>query len=178
MDCVHPTHVRDPSDRAIAHSFLVCLTCGVIGTTCDRCARFYATPALGYIPEDWCRACDCCPACCTEEDRGLTPEDVVRAIERAVHLVANSWIVRCIQAAPTREEAIKVARRECSKGGSSSLGEQISGFRDRFNKGRGLTVEFGHRKGVVTWAAIADYVRAPEPLAAAVIPAQQLSLFG
>lgn len=178
MDCVHPTHVRDPSDRAIAKPFLVCLICGVLGTTCDRCERFYPTPALGYIPKDWCRACDCCSACCREVDRGLTPEDVVRAIERATHLVAESWIVRCIREAPSREEAINVARRECSKGGSSSLGEQISGFRDRVNKGRGLTVEFGHRKGVVTWAAVADYVRAPAPLAAAVIPAQQLSLFG
>lgn len=178
MDCVHPTHVRDPSDRAIAHPFLVCLTCGILGTTCDRCARFCATTALGYIPEDWCRACDCCPACCHDEDRGLNPDDVIRAIERATHLIAESWIVRCIRAAPSREEAIKAARRECSKGGTSSLGEHISGFRDRLNKGRGLTVEFGHRKGVVTWAAIADYVRAPAPLAASVIPAQQLSLFG
>lgn len=56
MDCVHPTHVRDPSDRAIVKPFLVCLTCGILGTTCDRCTRFYATPALGYVPEDWCRA--------------------------------------------------------------------------------------------------------------------------
>src|SRR4051794_9718208 len=81
------------------------------------------------------------------------------AIERAVHLVAESWIIQRIRAAPTRAEAIAVARRECSLGGTSSLGFQISGFRDRFNKGRGLAVEFGHRKGVVTWAAIADYVR-------------------
>lgn len=178
MDCVHSTHVRDPSDRAIVKPFLVCLTCGILGTTCDRCKRFCATPALGYVPEDWCRACDCCPACCHDDDRGLMPADVIRAIERATHLVAESWIIRSIRAAPTRDEAIQVARRECSKGGMSSLGEHISGFRDRINKGRGLTVEFGHRKGVVTWAAIADYVRAPAPLAAAAIPAQQLALFG
>jgi hypothetical protein len=178
MDCVHPTHVRDPTDRAIQKPFLVCLTCGILGTTCDRCERFYDLPALGYIPEAWCRACDCCPACCHDEDRGLTPADVIHAIERATHLVTESWIVRAIRAAPTRDEAIRIAGRECSKGGTSSLGEYISGFRDRFNKGRGLSVEFGHRKGVVTWASIADYVRAPPPLAASAIPAQQLSLFG
>jgi len=178
MDCVHPTHVRDPSDRAIAHPFLVCLNCGILGVACDRCSRFSATPPLGYVPEDWCRACDCCPACCTDVDRGLTPDDIVQAIERAVHLVAERWIVQCIRDAPTREDAITVARRECSRGGTSSLGFSISGFRDRFNKGRGLTVEFGHRKGVVTWAAIADYVRAPTPLARAAVPGQQLSLFG
>lgn len=178
MDCFHETHTRDPADRAIAHPFLVCRTCGIFGVACDRCARFYATPPIGYVQEVWCRACDCCPACCTAVDRGLTADDVVLAIERQVHLVAESWIVEVIRAAPTREDAIKVARRECSRGGSSSMGCSISGFRDRFNKGRGLTVQFGPRKGVVTWAAIVDYVRAPAPLAAATLPGQQLSLFG
>ena len=68
--------------------------------------------------------------------------------------------------------------------GSQTLGLRIadylprSGFRDRFNKGRGLTVVFGHRKGVVTWAQIADYVRPPAPLARSSVPAQQLALFG
>jgi|GEM_PF-3395452 len=178
MDCPHETHVRDPTDRAVLHPFLVCLGCGIFGVTCDRCARFSPTPPLGYIPERWCRACDCCPTCCTEVDRGLTPGDIARAIERAVYLVAESWIVQRIRAAPTRDEAITVARRECSKGGMSSLGFSISGFRDRVNKGRGLTVVFGHRTGVVTWATIADYVRAPAPLAHAAVPGQQLSLFG
>jgi hypothetical protein len=178
MDCVHPTHVRDPSDRAIVKPFLVCLTCGIVGTTCDRCERFYDLPPLGYTPEAWCRPCDCCPACCCEEDRGLTPEDVIEAIERAVHLVANEYIPRSIRAASTRDDAIAVARRECSRGGMGRTGMQISGFRDRVNNGRGLTVQFGHRKGVVTWAAIADHVRAPASLARAAVPGQQLSLFG
>jgi len=178
VDCFHVTHTRDPADRAITHPFLVCLTCGILGVACDRCARFSATPPLGYIPDAWCRACDCCSSCCTDIDRALTPEDIVRAIERQVHLVAESWIVRAIRAAPTRDDAIAVARRECSRGGSSCLGEQISGFRDGFNKGRGLTVEFGHRKGVVTWAQVADYGRAPSALARAAVPGQQLSLFG
>jgi hypothetical protein len=178
MDCPHELHTRDPADPAVRRPFLVCLTCGILGVTCDRCARFSPTPPIGYIPERWCRACDCCPACCVEVDRGLTPDDIVQAIERAVHLVAESWIVQRIRASPTREDAITVARRECSRGGSSSLGFSISGFRDRFNNGRGLTVEFGHRKGVVTWSAIADYVRAPAPLARGAVPGQQLSLFG
>ena len=52
------------------------------------------------------------------------------------------------------------------------------GFRDRYNRGRGLTAQFGHRKGVVAWAQIADYVRAPQDAAHAAIPAQQLALFG
>ena len=177
MDCFHETHTRDPADRAIAHPFLVCLTCGILGVACDRCSRFYATPPLGYVPDDWCDACDCCPACCTDVDRSLTPDDIVFAIERAVSLVAESWIAQRIRAASTRDEAITVARRECSRGGSSSLGCSISGFRDGFNKGRGLTVRFGHRTGVVTWAAIADYVRAPAALARAAVPGQQLSLF-
>jgi len=178
MDCPHETHARDPSDRAVLHPFLVCLACGILGVTCDRCAEFHPTPALGYIPEAWCRACDCCLVCCTDVDRGLTPEDVVTAIERSVYAVAESWIVKAIRAAPTRDEAMKVARRECSKGGMSSLGFSISGFRDRVNKGRGLTVEFGHRTGVVTWAKIVDYVRAPAPPAGSTFPAQQLALFG
>ena len=178
MDCFHETHTRDPADPAIAHPFLVCLTCGILGVTCDRCGRFSATPPLGYVPDNWCRACDCCPACCTDVDRGLTPEDVVRAIEQQVHLVAESWIARRIREAATREEAVKIARHECSLGGSSSLGYSVSGFGDRMNNGRGLTVEFGHRKGVVTWAQIADYVRAPSALARAAVPGQQLSLFG
>jgi hypothetical protein len=54
----------------------------------------------------------------------------------------------------------------------------VSGFRDRFNKGRGLTAEFGHRKGLITWATIADYVRAKPSCASAAIGTQQLSLFG
>ena len=58
------------------------------------------------------------------------------------------------------------------------LGHELPPTSYRVNKGRGLTVEFGHRTGVVTWAAIADYVRAPAPLARAAVPAQQLSLFG
>jgi hypothetical protein len=178
LNCTHPMHTRDPSDRAIVNPFLVCLACGIFGVTCDRCARFYPTPPLGYLPEDWCRACACCPSCCTGEDRGLTPEDIVRAIEAATHLVVDGWIAARIRAAATREEAIAVARRECSRGGMSSLGEQVSGFRDRVNKGCGLTVVYGHRRGVVPWAVIADYVRAPEELAAAAIPAQQLALFG
>ncbi len=178
MDCSHDTHARDPSDRAVIRPFLVCLACGIVGVTCDRCTRFYPTPSLGYVPDAWCRACDCCPTCCTEVDRGLTPEDVITAIERSVRAVADSWIACSIRAAPTRDEAMKVARRECSKGGMSSLGFSISGFRDCFNKGRGLTVVFGHRKGVVSWAAIADYVRAPAPLARSSVPAQQLALFG
>lgn len=177
MDCFHETHTRDPADRAIAHPFLVCLSCGVLGVACDRCSRLYVPPPLGYAPDNWCRACDCCQACCIDVDRGLTPDDVVQAIATAIDLVANDYIPRSIRAAPTREEAIKVARHECSRGGSSSLGFSISGFRDRVNKGRGLTVEFGHRKGVVTWAAIADYVRTPAPPARAAVPGQQLSLF-
>jgi len=177
LTCPHTTHTRDPSDRGLVKPFLVCLACGILGVTCDRCARFYRTPPLGYLPDDWCRACDCCPTCCTEVDRGLTPEDIVRAIEAATHLVVDGWIAARIRAAATREDAIVVARRECSRGGMSSLGEQISGFRDRVNKGRGLTVIYGHRKGVVTWAQIADYVRAPRELAQAAIPAQQLALF-
>lgn len=178
MDCPHETHARDPSDRALVRPFLVCLACGILGVTCARCTRFHPTPPLGYMPDVWCRACDCCVACCTDIDRGLAPQDVVDAIEWSVHLVADSWIAHSIRAACTRDEAMSIARRECSKGGVSSLGFSISGFRDRFNKGRGLTVSFGHRKGVVSWAAIADYVRAPQPLAAATVPAQQLSLFG
>jgi len=173
VHCPHTTHTRDPSDRALVKPFLVCLACGILGTTCDRCTQFFPTPPLGYLPDDWCRACDCCPTCCTEVDRGLASEDVVRAIEAATHLVAEGWIAARIRAAATREEAIAVARRECSRGGMSSLGEQISGFRDRTNKGRGLTVIYGHRKGVVPWAAIADYVRAPRSS----LPAVQLSLF-
>lgn len=178
MDCVHSTHVRDPSDRAIARPFLVCLSCGILGVAYDRCSRFSVTPPLGYVPDDWCRACDCCRACCTDIDRGLTPDDVIQAIEQAVHLVAESWIVGCIRAASSRDEAITVAQHECSRSGTSRLGFHISGFRDRFNEGRGLTVEFGHRTGVVTWAAIADYVRASAPFARAAVPGQQLSLFG
>lgn len=178
MDCPHATHARDPADRAVLDPSLVCLACGILGITCDRCLRFHAISPLGYLPDPWCDACDCCPTCCTEVDRGLTPEDVITAIERSVRAVADSWIVKGIRAAPTRDEAMKVARRECSKGGMSSLDFSISGFRDRFNKGRGLTVEFGHRKGIVTWAAIADYVRAPAPLAQSAVPAQQLALFG
>lgn len=176
MDCFHETHTRDPADRA--HTFRVCLTCGILGVVCDRCSRFSATPPLGYVPDAWCHACNCCQACCTEVDRSLTLDDVVRAIERQVHLIADSWIAEVIRAAATRAAAISTARRECSRGGSSSLGEQISGFRDRVNKGRGLTVQFGHPTGVVTWAAIVEYVRAPAPLAAANVPGQQLSLFG
>lgn len=178
MDCSHDTHARDPSDRAVLRPFLVCLTCGIVGVTCERCSRFSPTPPLGYVPDAWCRACDCCPACCTDIDRGLTPDDVITAIERSVHAVADSWIVRAIRDALTRDEAMKVARRECSKGGMSSLGFSISGFRDRINKGRGLTVVFGHRMGVVTWSQIVDHVRAPAPLGRPPISAQQLTLFG
>ena len=178
MDCFHETHTRDPADRALVRPFLVCLSCGILGVTCDRCERFSPSPPLGYLPDDWCHACDCCPACCTEVDRGLTPDDVIAAIERAVRLVADEQIPTRIRAAPTRDEAIKVARRECSRGGSCGLGSSISGFRDAFNKGRGLTAVFGHRKGVVTWAEIADYVRAPISLARAAVGGQQLSLFG
>jgi hypothetical protein len=178
MDCPHAAHARDPSDRAVRRPFLVCLACGMLGVPCDRCTRFYPTPPLGYVPDIWCRACDCCPACCTDVDGGLTPADVIDAIERSVHAVADSWIVRSIRAAPTRVEATKIAHRECSKGGVSRLGFSLSGFRDRINKGRGLTVEVGHRKGVVTWTQIADYVRAPAPLARSAVPAQQLPLFG
>lgn len=175
MECLHPTHTRDPSDRAIVKPFLVCLTCGILGISCDRCGRFCPAPPLGYVPDDWCRACDCCPQCCTEQDRGLTPDDVISAIEAATHLVAEGWIACRIREASTRDEAIAIARRECSRGGMSSLGQQISGFRDRFNKGRGLTAVFGHRKGVVPWAVIADYVRSPVPHAT--VPRQQLTLF-
>jgi hypothetical protein len=178
MDCPHETHARDPADRAEFHPFLVCLACGIVGITCDRCLRFYPTPSLGYVPNAWCRACDCCPACCVDVDRGLAPDDVVTAIERSVHLDAESWIVRSIRAALTRDDAMKIARRECSKGGMSSLGFSLSGSRDRFNKGRGLTVAFGHRKGVVSWAQIVDYVRSPAPLARSFVPPQQLALFG
>jgi hypothetical protein len=178
MDCFHETHTRDPADRAIVRPCLVCLTCGILGDTCDRCARFYPSPPFGYFPDDWCRACDCCPTCCIDVDRGLTPDDVIDAIETAIHLVANDAIPRRIRAAVTRQEAIAVARSECSKGGVHGGRVNVSGFRDHFNKGRGLTAEAGHRKGVVTWAAIADYVRAPAPLARAVVPGQQLSLFG
>ena len=48
------------------------------------------------------------------------------------------------------------------------------GFRDRYNRGRGLTAQFGHRKGVVTWAQIADYVRALQDTAHAAIPASSI----
>jgi hypothetical protein len=49
-------------------------------------------------------------------DRGLTPEDVVTAVEQFVPFDAESSIVRSIRAAPTRDEAIEVARHECSTG--------------------------------------------------------------
>jgi len=123
MDCVQPTHVRDPSDRAIAHPFLVCLTCGIVGVACDRCSRFSATPPLGYLPDDWCRACDCCSTCCTDVDRGLTPDDIVQAIKRAVHLVAESWIVQCIRArrhARTRSRSRDASVRAAAQVASAS----------------------------------------------------------
>jgi hypothetical protein len=177
LACTHDHHVRDPSDDSLRKPSLVCLACGVIGTTCDVCDRFYAVGPLSYIPEEWCRNCDCCPSCCATPDSGLTPADVARAIDLSVRRITDDYIRERIRSAPTRDDAITAARKELSLGGMCSLGFSLSGFRDRVNKGRGLTVQFGHRSGVVTWAQVADYVLAGDA-AVSTIAAQQLSLFG
>jgi hypothetical protein len=177
VECSHDHHVRDPSDNSLRKPSLVCLACGIIGTTCDVCDRFYAVGPFSYIPEEWCRNCDCCPSCCTTPDSSLTPADIARAIDLSVRRVTDDHIRETIRAAPTRDEAITAARKLLSLGGMSSLGFSLSGFRDRVNKGRGLTVQFGHRSGVVTWAQVADYVLAGDA-AMPTVAAQQLSLFG
>lgn len=177
MNCSHAVCARDPTDRAIAHHDHVCLTCGIIGCLCDRCQHLIPYVRIFGLPEDWCYWCWCCDPCCGQQDQPLMPSDIIAAIDYGVGCVTENYIRRCILAAPDRDEAIAVARRECSKGGRSSNTERISGFRDTYNRGRGITAQFGHRKGVVTWAQIADYVRAPRELAHAAIPAQQLALF-
>ncbi|MEA2162158.1 MAG: hypothetical protein QOK37_285 [Thermoanaerobaculia bacterium] len=176
MTCLHEVHIRAPADAALFDE-RVCLACGIVGRLCERCEHLHPLAPISCFPAKWCHACDCCGTCCTETEQTLTPADIVAAIERTIHSVTEDAIPRAIRAAATREEAIQVARRQCSLGGSSCAAFSVSGFRDRFNKGRGLTAEFGHRKGLVTWAAIADYVRAPQPCASATIDAQQLSLF-
>lgn len=178
MDCTHAVCARDPTDRAIAHHDHVCLSCGIIGRICDRCQRLIPHVPIFESAEDWCSWCWCCELCCDQTDLPLTPSDIIAAIDFSVGRVAENYTRRCILAAPTRAEAIAVVRHECSKGGRSSNAESIMGFRDSYNRGRGVTAQFGHRKGVVTWAQIADYVRAPQPLARMTVPAQQLSLFG
>ena len=175
--CSHEVYARDPTDHAIAFHDHVCLACGIIGRICERCTRLIEHGAIWDMPDAWCYWCFCCEPCCGQVDQPLTPADIARAIEASVGAVAEQYIRRCIVAAPSRAEAIAVARRECSRGGRSGNGESISGFRDRYNRGRGLTAQFDHRKGVVTWAQIADYVRAPREAAQASIPAQQLALF-
>lgn len=177
MSCTHAAYARDPTDGAIAHHDHVCLACGIIGARCERGHHLIPHGTFG-LPEDWCSWCWCCTACCGQTDQPLTPADVGAAIRFTVGYVANNYIPRCILAAATRDEAVAVARRECSTGGHSSTTERISGFRDRYNRGRGITAQFGHRKGVVSWSQIADYVRAPQELAQAADPAQQLALFG
>lgn len=176
--CSHDVYARDPTDRAIAFHDHVCLACGIIGRVCPRCTMLIPHRPTWDAPDSWCSWCRCCDPCCGQTDQALTPVDIKRAIECSVGLVANEYIRRCILAAATRDDAIAVARRECSRGGRSSNAAHVDGFRDGYNRGRGLTAQFGHRKGVVTWAQIADYVRAPEDLAHAAIPAQQLGLFG
>jgi len=175
--CLHTNHIRAP-DVTASYDENVCLDCGIVGMMCDRCAQLHPLAPISCYPERWCHACDCCGICCTDTDKPLTPVDIVTAIERTIHSVTNDFISRSIRAAPCRAEAIKVTRRHCSLGGSSSAGFSVSGFRDRFNKGRGLTAEFGHRKGLITWATIADYVGAPQECANATVGGQQLSLFG
>jgi hypothetical protein len=176
MMCLHEIHIRAPADAALFDE-RVCLACGIVGRRCKRCEHLQPLAPISCFPAKWCHACDCCGTCCTEIEQPLTPADIVAAIERTIHSVTQDAIARAIRAAATREEAIHVARRHCSLGGSSGAAFSVSGFRDRYNKSRGLTVETGHRKGLVTWAAIADYVRAPQPCGSATIDAQQLSLF-
>jgi hypothetical protein len=174
--CSHSVYTRDPTDCVIAHHDHVCLNCGIIGRICDRCAGLI--PLANWdMPASWCYSCWCCDPCCGQTDQPLTPSDIARAIDRSVGAVAEQYIRRCILAAGSRDEAITVARRECSRGGYGGGSESVSGFRDSYNRGRGLTAQYGHRKGVVTWAQIADYVRAPADAALAGIPAQQLALF-
>lgn len=178
MNCTHAVRARDPTDRAIANHDHVCLTCGIIGRLCDRCTTLTPHGPTRDMPESWCYWCWCCDPCCRQTDQPLTPADIRRAIESSVRSLADQYIRRCIIAAATRDEAIGVARRECSRGGHSGSAESVMGFRDSYNRGRGLTAQFGHRKGVVTWAQIVDYVRAEQDTAHAAIPAQQLALFG
>jgi hypothetical protein len=178
MTCAHVVCARDPTDHAVAHHDHVCLTCGIIGRVCDRCTKLIPHGPMWDMPESWCYWCWCCVPCCGQTDQPLTPADIMRAIESSIRSIADEYIRRCIIAAATRDEAIAVARRECSRGGHSSNSESVMGFRDSYNRGRGLTAQFSHRKGVVTWAQIADYVRAPQDAAHAAIPAQQLALFG
>lgn len=175
--CSHDVYARDPADRAIAHHDHVCLGCGIVGRICERCAHLIPHGPMWDMPESWCYWCWCCDPCCGQVDQPLTPTDIARAITSSVGAVAEEYIRRCILAAGSRDEAITVARRECSRGGRSGNSESVSGFRDRYNRGRGLTAQFGHRKGVVTWAQIADYVRAPPEVAQSAISAQQLALF-
>jgi hypothetical protein len=177
MTCLHTNHIRAP-DVPASYDENVCLDRGIVCMQCDRCEQLHPLAPISCYPERWCHACECCGICCTDTDQPLTPADIVTAIERTIHSVTNDFISRSIRAAPNREEAIKVTRRHCSLGGSSSAGFSVSGFRDRFNKGCGLTAEFGHRKGLITWATIADYVRAPQERASATVGGQQLSLFG
>ena len=175
--CSHDVYVRDPTDTSIANHHHICLGCGIIGRVCGRCTKLIPHGPRLDMPESWCYWCWCCDPCCGQTDQPLTPADIKRALEWSVRS-AEQYIPRHIAAAATRDEAIAVARYECSRGGRSGHAESVMGFRDSYNRGRGLTAQFGHRKGVVTWAQIADYVRAPAAMADAAIPAQQLGLFG
>src|SRR2546430_879662 len=76
MTCLHTNRIRAP-DAPASYDECVCLDCGIVGMTCDRCEQLHPLAPISCYPEVWCHACECCGTCCTDSDKPLTPADIV-----------------------------------------------------------------------------------------------------